>query len=92
MTEHTPGPWHWEGGTNYEFAQLVGAGRAPVLWLVSLDGDCVMEVEDADATLITAAPDMLEALRFVQKHGLALKDSPMFDIVGRAIAKAEGKD
>ena len=58
--------------------------------------------ETNERNLMTAAADeierlrrkektMLEALRFVQEHGLALKDSPMFEIVAHAIAKAEGE-
>ena len=81
MTEHTPGPWLWTG------VWLDGEGGEGDHFIVK----SLTRTTEADKALIAAAPEMLKALRFVQEHGLALKDSPMFEIVAHAIDKAEGK-
>jgi len=51
MSKHTPGPWRL----------INGLIRCP-------EGSCVLDADDAnmreaDAVLVTAAPDLLEALR-----------------------------
>lgn len=46
-----PGPWHWEGKVLCNDANIVGG-----------DG---WTFNDADKKLIAAAPDLLEALRFI---------------------------
>jgi len=89
---HTPGPW-----------RVTGSIHDPV---TSDDGDIITgfvrgptaEIGDANARLIAAAPELLEALRSVQEflaaggrlHADALfDDESAIDMINKAIAKAE---
>jgi hypothetical protein len=64
MSKHTPGPWAW----NESFFGLQGA-TGPVLYYEGYAGMCLaLEREEANARLIAAAPDMLEALLFAERH------------------------
>lgn len=86
---HTPGPWHVrETGTHWN-------NRRPVNLEIThgSDGECVADTvyETGDAHLISAAPDLLEALRFAciahhSTHGTKPPESWLL-----AIAKAEGR-
>lgn len=63
-TAHTPGPWEWAGWRN---ETLFAPGPTPVLQAVgSYCDDLGIEIKAQDATLIAAAPQMLEALRDAQ--------------------------
>lgn len=67
---HTPGPWRWKlGGHTEDLPELVGAGGEMVLWLgndASYYPTAGIEPDEADARLIAAAPDLLEALRRIE--------------------------
>ena len=57
--KHTPGPWKWR--PFYE--GLDGANEQPVLNYAPFEGLWLSEMnEEANARLIAAAPDMLDAL------------------------------
>lgn len=61
MSAHTPGPWTWGEGYN----GLYGAGEN-VLTFVDYEGMYLSwssKSQDANARLIAAAPDLLEALK-----------------------------
>lgn len=78
MSKHTPGPW------------LLLPSRT----LVNVKGAygeqiCQLPKGSADAALIAAAPEMLEALRYVMDNDGSL--SKLHAIVTNAIAKAEGR-
>lgn len=80
---HTPGPWVVRRDTNCQ----------DVLY-VEENGVVVCETMSADAArLIAAAPEMLEALKFLRctKNHEALSDRAV-DIVDAAIAKAERQE
>ena len=82
MTEHTPGPWEAQGATVY---QIDGFG------LCYLEGYRA----EADAYLIAAAPDLLEALEhllldYESEWGSELVDYEYAD-VRAAVAKARGE-
>jgi len=89
MTQHTPGPWAIEtdrdaGHSNHQrhhiFAIVGGGNRLAVC--------CYKQNEEANARLIAAAPDLLEAL----KEALEIGDLEGWCIRARAaIAKAEGR-
>lgn len=69
-TKHTPGPWIMAGPYTYN--------GAPELYEIhwSADGECVAEIVhgEADAQLIAAAPELLEALQGI----ISMEpDSPM---------------
>ena len=62
MSAHTPGPWIHEGQGDITGIEDNGFGRGPVdvcsVYLRMVDGR-----HEANARLITAAPDLLEALK-----------------------------
>jgi hypothetical protein len=89
MTTHTPGPWtiehQWNGLVRIQTPHTVVATVEKIHG--TIDGDM------ADAKLIAAAPELLEALQGVVSHNVALKDahkiSPaLMRHVSAAIAKA----
>lgn len=57
MSKHTPGPWLVSPDGN------VVSGRAGIVERIAVSIFCSKERRDANARLIAAAPDMLEALR-----------------------------
>lgn len=89
---HTPGPW--------EFVQA-GSGDFPT-WnvrigdrgFIRLPATADMDVMDADARLIAAAPDLLKALRkadaTLELEGCR-EGGPTRKQIRAAIAKAEGR-
>lgn len=96
--KHTPGPWvvtrvtkpvrHWTVEIPGDHPFAIGRDGGP---------DDVHEQDAANARLIAAAPDMLEALKEVERemdaviHGTVTLDAEtLWDVVSRAIAKAEG--
>lgn len=95
---YTPGPWHWDdcpvGGI--DFSQ-----RAP--WLVTENDMPVIRGEvrvatTADARLIAAAPELLDALKNLvaeTKDGLGYEyddgEWPALDKARAAVAKASGE-
>lgn len=82
MNKHTPGPWDWQDG------RLIGDlnGDGPdVLAIEETGGDygaSHIQTSDADACLIAAAPDMLEAMR----DALSASDANDGDSLMNAIA------
>jgi len=92
MSNHTPGPWeikrHFDSCYRYISAPEHIA-LAQVVW-------CVEEEErspvcEANAHLIAAAPDLLEALERVKATGVFLGAIPQ-GMVDAAIAKAKGEN
>ena len=86
MSGHTKGPWNiqYEGHAG----QIIGAQ------IVALGGGAVAYVDrEANARLISAAPDLLEAIKALLGPDVMTGEEP-FDPVSKAfaaIAKAEGK-
>lgn len=94
MTEtlkHTPGPWRWQktrSGQNYQNLWSGAEGEFdPVVSADEYAGSAWMEISSADAAVIEAAPDLLEAL----KHARSQIQHPD-QMIDEAIAKAEGRD
>ena len=87
MSDHTPGPWAYEnyGGTLHVFLDNEG-GTPSICKLVGND-------KDANARLIAAAPDLLEALQNLLKvhEGEGGTQYHAGDIARAAIAKAKGE-
>jgi hypothetical protein len=96
-TQHTPGPWyvwptHWDGGSN----SVAWAGQNTV-WIDSPRGELAMikpngrRIDDlvyADARLIAAAPDLLEALKAARAGRSSIEDVPLHEQIDAAITKA----
>lgn len=102
-TEHTSGPWRVEGD-GYDTATYVMAndvmvkggkeGRIIAVCHSYNRQDRISRL--ANAHLIAAAPELLEALKSIMPHGLAMDDDAMDHMPGvkaarLAIAKAEGR-
>ena len=88
MADHTPGPWEWDKsmGTWVKMdgrvgARIIGIGKYP-------------EVSDsevhANARLIAAAPEMLEALELMRDARIPEEYAEAIDKARTAIAKAKG--
>lgn len=92
---HTPGPWIWA-----EYRQgLNGANGKPVLDFAAHEGMFLggedHATEDADASLIAAAPDLLAACKWLVEYhegdGAIVTLDEYLSRAKAAIAKAEGK-
>ena len=72
--KHTPGPWHVAG---------VSVTSADGLHVCDVNGyGATDETKRANAALIAAAPDMLEALRGLLAERYALEEPEQFDAAG----------
>ena len=95
ITHHTPGPWHYSPDVSLHNTALVyGADK----YLVADAGRIHRrqpEEQIANAKLIAAAPDLLDALRDMTEFYAQVTASPDEDSVlaaaRAAIAKAEGR-
>ena len=99
MSAHTPGPWETEGPHGREVwgRDFTGAFKA----ITDRVRGGSPEEAQANARLISAAPDLLEALREIAKgEGRYSRDplehasntiEDMQAIAAKAIAKAEGR-
>lgn len=100
LPKFTPGPWRWQdvsqdGGRSYAFAIQASPDR-----IVFAIGDNWKALPSgADARLISAAPEMYEALRalrecetqYVNGTVLVKAGTANLDAVCAALAKAEGR-
>lgn len=95
MSKHTPGPWEWsnqyKSSDNSDTWSLIGADGYGIL---SCDGEAnsPQSCNKADAQLIAAAPELLEALKMVSGYIRTMKGAghEYTIAVQEAIAKAEG--
>jgi hypothetical protein len=94
MSKHTPGPWRASNATVYAPNQNAPRQMIPIKiesgWL-----DGAWESDDeahANARLIAAAPEMLEALELIDGYdGDAIPVSQVRETVRAALAKARGE-
>jgi len=98
MSKHTPGPWHFRVDPIHQgqyFIRVQSYGFAP---LATVRGDkrSTLKDSEANARLIAAAPDLLEALKMavsaLERSDYIQMDGDSFDVVDEAravIAKAE---
>lgn len=97
-TKHTPGPWSsdheyeetWDTQTNI----YVGVKNILIAQVCETDGNISNEEFEANARLIAAAPDLLEALKRIEFMCAAppdFSDATMQEIARAAIAKATGQ-
>lgn len=103
---HTPGPWrYWQDAGSigiYEMNRDGTCGSQIGLVLTENLDECDIEQGVADARLIAAAPELLEACRALWRviktgecgpDGFTVvypHDDPAFDLLTAAIRKAEG--
>ena len=100
QTQHTAGPW------KYEAATKTIRGVPNNYWLATMDSFDGAVNHEANARLIAAAPEMLEALKYAAElvkvarryFPKSVRNSDTFQLentcatIGKAIAKAEGND
>ena len=100
MSTHTPGPWKLHR-TRSRFGLNVVAerGASCICEMPSWDDEYIPE-RDANARLIAAAPEMLEALESAAAHCTDIlhdpkwhpvRHCPVLDQIQSVIAKAKGK-
>lgn len=91
MTKHSPGPWVINPNRTWIKSQDWNVAR--VRTLRDTDPE-VIELAEANGRLISAAPEMLEALKGIA-WGLENPDDPVqakiLEMIAPVIAKAEGK-
>lgn len=100
MSEHTPGPWHLDvlahtitDTGNYDNRWIVRGNNHERIADMFEEGD----EADANANLIAAAPEMLEALKVFMDYNdqggpLSFNTDAMWAQARAAIAKAEGRE
>lgn len=95
MTKATPGPWTWGAGYN----GLYGPNGSVILEYASYENMWLpdyMPGAEANARLIAAAPELLEALKAIVASDMAMREedegnvSPELNAARAAIAKATG--
>lgn len=93
-TKHTPGPWYF-GGKNRSGNYLVANRKIDRNGGISSEGEFVCrDAYLADARLISAAPEMLEALKEAEEicNFTGYQKTALLRKIRAAIAKAEGRD
>ena len=87
-TKHTPGPWFVGETLSTRGACIVGDGDSVVCEFDGRHGETV----EADARLIAAAPDLLEALHQLINEANVFEAAParLLNNARKAIAKATG--
>jgi len=89
MSKHTPGPW--------EAPNIDDGCSARQYWIVGPDGEQLAAVVDdhsdpqADALLIAAAPDLLEALFAIRDARNTDQDLAAWALAELAMSKATGE-
>ena len=97
-SKHTPGPWSYIGDDEtggIKFAEVAAGeigtrAHRSVAWCIGVDERRLDAATKANARLIAAAPDLLEALKAVLNHPLTHLDGTTEPLVRAAIAKATG--
>lgn len=93
MSKHTPGPWREEFVSDKTWHKGVYDVNGNEVALVKVKSALTAQRRDADARLIAAAPDLLDALKtclLIVEH-LASESAPSTIAEARAaIAKATG--
>lgn len=96
MSAHTPGPWVIDPDKNDQLC-VYGSGG---FWIALLPHQCLGSIEEQqkiNASLIAAAPELLDALKLAQRWLVNCVPVPVMHgpkplpVIAAAIAKAEGR-
>ena len=92
--KHTPGPWSFGYGVTTEYGEVFGVGVTTkpdwtVVCAVSRPGD-VNAIDEANARLIAAAPELLQFARCVVRYAGSAMDDYIADKAREVITKAIG--
>ena len=108
IAKHTPGPWHvdpnfpiivWSEDT-MRICDIRGWGHLTGIGALALPEEEASAIQDANARLIAAAPELLEALKHarnqMKRSGFCfemddINDCDGYRSIDAAIAKAEGR-
>ena len=96
MQKHTPGEWYMKHGDGWADVYADdGHGRIARIYMRGSKTNNLSELA-GNIALITAAPELLEAVKEIAGHAEKYGAAPasatkMFDRARAAIAKAEGK-
>lgn len=95
QSKHTPGPWEVQDNTDQEFGQLrVDSYYDGPVAICGTNGETLKVGDEcrANAKLMAASPDLLEALKIQVDLSEKRKDFGEFYLMAKAaIAKAEGR-
>jgi len=94
MSKWTPGPWEYQWYAD-RYA-ITGKGERMNCLITEITSGLTLQEQDANARLIAACPQMVEALREMLKYGLAEdwnKKHPnvMYEARAALVAAEEGK-
>ncbi len=91
--KHTPGPWHWFTHSPTVVFIDEGDGIVGIAWTGDPDGtETPLEEEIANARLIAAAPEMLEALKsIIRMVEVGERDTDVLRLAWASVDKAEGR-
>jgi len=92
-SKHTKGPWHWEYSDGLR-KRLTTVGSDVFTAALTDDYFPYVDIDEPDANLIAAAPELLEALEFaLQQTGCDgdLCTEDWHEEARKAIAKAKGE-
>jgi hypothetical protein len=89
--KHTPGPWVSEYRQSHTGQVAVCNGDGEGYWEVWTQNWGGGINQEANARLISAAPDLLEALEEIVSHDAWASDAPILASAKAAIAKAKGE-
>lgn len=98
--KHTPGPWVHNGARAvYRGQHLIATSHGDPSGWYGLQPVPKIDERDANAALIAAAPELLEALKAMAEHFGPLEGNQFFndevnrafELTRKALAKAEGK-
>ena len=84
MSAFTPGPWE---AKNLSYSTK-GSGRRVEAWGIFHDGNSLFPLQEDNARLIAAAPDLLAALQWVRTIYRPTDDSDLVKAIDAAIARA----
>jgi len=85
--KYTPGPWNLKSGVDFEYKhQIRDSEEKPVVFWPVYAGQ-TKKTAEANARLIAAAPDLLEACVYFEEFGNMMESRKK---IASAIAKATG--
>ena len=92
--KHTPGPWTIHKQNAYHISYVVRGGKKEnqIAQCFNWQDKGFDVNSEANAQLIAAAPDLLEALKMMLEGGLEGPTSQAIETALATIAKAEGRD